>query len=319
MGIVLYLDKSNEYLEQVMIDHCPEDLELRFLQPAIGKQGALAEADYAISSIDPDVDRVLIDKMPNLKMIQRTGVGYDNVDIRYAKEKNIPVCIAANTLNDSVAELVVLDILAVYRNLFQLHKDTQEGLWNKWKYRQVSYEIKGKTIGVIGTGRIGRTVIRKLKGFDPAKFLYYDLFRMTEHEEKELSAQYCELNELLKNADIVTLHLPYLPETANLINKEYLSLLKPNAVFINTSRGGIVDNIALAKLLKDKKIQGAGIDVYGIEPIQKDDPFLGLDNVITTPHVASCTIDCFHKVCELIMANILSFQRGNTPKYIVNM
>jgi phosphoglycerate dehydrogenase-like enzyme len=314
---ILYLDKTNEHLEQELMDQCPDDLKLKFLYPAIGNQGSIEEADYIINSIYP-IDKAMIDKAHNLRMIQRTGVGYDNVDVVYAKQKNIPVCIAVNCLSDSVAELIVLHILAIYRKLQILHNETQKCHWNNWTYKHESFELKGKKVGVIGAGRIGKALMKKLSGFEPDGIVYFDPFSMSPEEENQLKAVRCDLDDLMRTSDIVSLSLPWTEESRNLIDARRINLLKPNAVLVNTSRGGIVDNYALSQALRERKILGAGIDVYSKEPVLPDDPLLGLDNVVTTPHIGSSTIDCYRKVCRLCMENIKMFHKGSSPLYIVN-
>lgn len=316
--VALYLDKINPSLERKMMELCPEAIDLRFLSPTNGKQGAYEDADVIINS-NFKVPQAIIDQCPKLRMIQRTGVGYENVDTEYAKGKGVPVCIVGNALSDSVAELVILLILSVYRKSMLLHQETQKLEWGNWKYKQDCYDIMGKTIGVVGAGRIGRTLMQKLSGFQPEKFLYYDMHRMPEEDEGKLNAEYVSLEDLMARADVISIHVPFVEANRNLIDAHMISLMKPTGVLINTARGALVDNVALGKALREKKILGAGVDVYQSEPIKENDPFIGLDNVVTLPHVGSSTIDCYERVMTVAYGNIVRYMvEGRKPLYTVN-
>ncbi|GHS92537.1 dehydrogenase [Synergistales bacterium] len=317
MNTILYLDTISPELEQVMIDSCPEHLSLKFLNPTVGTKGNLVEADYLLVS-GYQVTADTIDQAPNLKMIQRTGVGYERVDVEHAASRNIPVCLVGEANSDSVAELIVMHILALYRKLIILDSATRRKEWHPMTYKCCSYEIKGKTLGIVGAGRIGRALARKLSGFCLNGVIYHNRHRLADEQERELGMRYCELDELMKTADIISVNTPLTNQSANLINKSLIDSMKPNAILINTSRGPTIDNFALADALRNNKILGAGLDVFIKEPITPEDPLIGLDNVVLTPHIGAATIDCYRTSCMSSMENISRMHAGEQPLWIVN-
>jgi phosphoglycerate dehydrogenase-like enzyme len=317
MNTILYLDSISSELEQVMIDSCPEHLSLKFLDPTVGIKGEFAEADYLLVS-GYQVTADIIDQAPNLKMIQRTGAGYERVDVEYAASRNIPVCLAGGANADSVAELIIMHILALYRKLILLDAATRRKEWHPMTYKCCSYEIKGKTLGIVGAGQIGRALARKLSGFDLDGIIYHNRHRLADEQERELSMRYCGLDELMKTADIISINTPLMDQSVNLINKSLIDSMKPNAILINTSRGPIIDNFALADALRNNKIFGAGLDVFIKEPTTPEDPLIGLENVVLTPHIGAATIDGYRTSCRSSMENISRMHAGEQPLWIVN-
>lgn len=313
---VLFVDHTSEDMEAELQRCCPKHMELKFLNPVSGRKGTLEEADYLIDSAEP-VTREMLDRAVRLKMILRTGVGVDHVDMEAASEKKLPVCIAAGCLQDSVAELIIGHILSLYRKLNILDLSTRRGNWEKFTYKQNSFEIKGKIIGIIGSGRIGKACMEKLGGFFPSKIYYTDPYRMSEEEEIRLGAEYTSLENLMKSSDIVSISVPHKPENEKMINRELIDSMKEGALFINTARGSLVDYDALEHALREKRIGGAGLDVFSTEPVSQDDPILKLSNVSLSPHIGSSTYDCFHTVCMLCFENINRMQRGEKPLYDV--
>ncbi|MGI6029211.1 MAG: 2-hydroxyacid dehydrogenase [Candidatus Heteroscillospira sp.] len=314
---ILYLDTTTQEMEQVLIDSCPDEFDLVFLDPKIGKPGTFAEADYLINSVYP-IRQAEMDAAPKTKLIHRTGAGYDNVDVAYAADKGIPVCITPNCLDDSVAELAILHILSVYRKLFIMDPTTRRGEWRKWEYKHESFEIKGKRIGVIGAGNIGRAFIRKIRGFEPEAVCYYNRRRLAPELEQELNISYCPIDDMMSSCDIVVLFIPINPETKNIISRERIAMMKPNGVLINVSRGGNVDYEALTEALKEKRILGAGLDVFPVESFDPNWELAKLDNVCITPHIGSATVDAFRKVCRICMENITRHAHGEEVKFVVN-
>jgi D-3-phosphoglycerate dehydrogenase len=317
MKTILYLDKTNEDMERVIIDSCPDHLTLKFLNPVIGVKGELAEADYILVS-GYRVTAEIIDQAPKAKLIQRTGVGYERVDVEHATSRNIPVCLVGDANADSVAELIVMHILAIYRKLIILDAATRRGEWHTLTYKACSYEIKGKTLGLVGAGRIGRSLLRKLSGFGLDGAFYYNRNRLPEKLEHEFGLCYRDLDELMRTADILSVSVPLTEQTVNLVNKERIDSMKLGAILINTSRGPIIDNFALADALRNNKILGAGLDVFINEPITSEDPLIGLENVVLTPHVGAATIDCQKTSCRHCMENISRLHAGERPLWMVN-
>jgi D-3-phosphoglycerate dehydrogenase len=317
-NVVLYLDKLNKHMEQMLIDMAPSDVDVRFLKPNVGKQGNLEDATCFFVT-NYEVTKEVIDAAPNLKLIQRTGIGVDNVDVEYATKKGIPVSISKGFNASSVAELAILDMLALYRKIVTLDPLTKKGEWHTWTYRHESFELLGKTIGVIGSGTIGREVMKRLKPFGTS-VIYYDVYRMPEELEKEIGATYVEFEDLVCDSDIITLHIPWLPSTENLIGEKQFKQMKNSAVLINTARGPIVDQKALVNALKKGEIWGAASDVYSSEPADPNDPLFKLENVnlITTPHLGAATYDNYYRVFDFALSNTQRVGRNEKAEFVIN-
>jgi phosphoglycerate dehydrogenase-like enzyme len=314
---VLYLDKISAPMEKLAMDSIAKDgVELKFLGPTSGPSGTLEESNYVLVT-NFHVTKEIIDQAKNLKMIQRTGVGYDNVDIEYAKIKGLPVSITSGTNASSVAELVVLYMLGLYRKIIPLDRQSKTGVWDSWKYRHESFELFGKTVGIVGSGVIGREVMKRLAPFR-VNLIYYDIKRLPIETEIELGCGYGSLEDLLKESDIVTLHVPWLEATRNLLSRERLAMMKHDAILINTARGPVVDEKALIEALKEGRIGGAGLDVFDPEPFTPDSEILKFDNVITTPHVGAATLDNSQRVFTFCAKNIQRVERGQKPENVVN-
>ncbi len=229
------------------------------------------------------VRKEMIDAAEKLKAIGRAGVGLDNIDVEYAKSKGIKVINTPRATSISVAELTIGLILAVMRKIAYADREMRNGAWPKKKCKGI--EMYGKTMGIIGIGRIGREVAKRAKAFG-MKVIYYDVYRPDESTEKELDIEFRELNVLVSEADVITLHLPLTPETKHLINKERIEKMKDGAIIINAARGGIVDENALYEALKSGKLYGAALDVYENEPL-KESKLFELDNIVLTPHIGA--------------------------------
>ena len=237
------------------------------------------------------VDGSVMDAAPRLKWIQKWGVGYDKIDVKAAGERGIPVgiCVGGNSM--PVAELAVTLMLDVLRNVVPLNAKMKEGEWVREQYSARSYLLHGKTIGLIGIGNIARKVASIVRsGFD-AQVIYYDVFRLSEEQERSLGVVYADLDTLMAQADIVSIHVPLLESTAGMIDRSKLSLMKPTACIINTSRGGIINEADLIEVLRGGKILGAGLDTYAQEPLSRDSELLKLDCVVATPHCGGNTVD----------------------------
>ncbi|MGC8842726.1 MAG: 2-hydroxyacid dehydrogenase, partial [bacterium] len=244
-------------------------------------------------------------------------VGYDNIDVKEATRRKIMVTNTPGVLTETTADLTFALILATARRLVEADKFTRSGKWKSWgPMLFLGRDVYGATLGIIGMGRIGQAVARRAKGFN-MKIIYYSR-RRNEEAEKELGAEYRELHSLLKEADIITIHTPLTEETYHLIGEKELSLMKPSAILINTARGAVVDQRALFKALKEKRIFGAGLDVYEKEPIDADDPLLELDNVVVLPHIGSATVETRGRMARMAAENLLAGLRGEIPQNLVN-
>jgi len=253
---------------------------------------------------------------PQLKIIANYAVGYDNIDVVEAKKRGILVTNTPGVLTDAVADHTVALILAIARRLVEADKYTRAGKYQAWGPRLfLGGDIKGKTLGVVGLGRIGSAVAQRMqKGFE-MKIIYYDV-RRNEKLEEENGFEYRELDELLKEADFVSLHTALTEQTHHLISAERLKLMKPTTYLINTSRGPVVDEKALVEVLKNKEIAGAALDVFEKEP-ELTPGLADLDNVILTPHIASATRETRNKMAEMAANNIIAALEGQTPPNLV--
>jgi phosphoglycerate dehydrogenase-like enzyme len=285
-----------------------------------------AETDFPeLSDVEYIILRVLrmnaasIATMPRLKLIQRWGVGFEKVDIEAAGKRAVPVAVAPGGNATPVSELAVLLMLAVYRNIIPLHEGICSGKWEKEKYIDNSFVIRGKTVGLVGCGSIGVQVAQKVQAFG-AEVIYYDVRRLAPEEEARRGLRYVELNELLSLSDIVSLHLPLLDSTRRTIDQRAIDLMKPGAVLINTARGEIVDSGALAVALRSGRLRGAGLDVFDSEPLAMDSPLRGLRNVVFTPHTGGNTSDVNGDMVDICVDNIIAVSEGKplSPRVIVN-
>ena len=232
--------------------------------------------------------QTVIAAAPRLKLIQHQGVGYDNVDVAAATEAGVPVGLTPEGTSIPVAEHVILLILSLYRNLLLANRTLRQGQWLQWELRPRSYDLRGKRLGIVGLGRIGREVAQRARAFE-CELLYHDAVRAPTDVEAELGVEYTTLDDLLARSDIVTLHVPQTDETRGMIGAQELARMKPSAYFVNSCRGGVVDEAALIRALEGRHIAGAGLDVFIYEPLPEDSPLCDLDNVILTPHIGGGT------------------------------
>lgn len=264
------------------------------------------------------IDKQVIDANPRLKVISNYAIGVNNIDVQYATKQGIPV---ANTpgraIVDAVAEHTFALMLAVSKRVCEADRFVRVGKYRGWEPELLlGTELVGKTLGIVGLGRIGSGVARRAQHGMGMKVIYSDVKRNREFE-REFSAKFLSLRELLKTADIVSLHVPLLPSTHHLIGGKELALMKKTAYLINTSRGPVVDEKALVQALKRKQIAGAGLDVYEFEP--KLAPGLAKqENVVLTPHIASATIEARSEMSLDAAENILAVLHGRKPKFLVN-
>lgn len=268
----------------------------------------LKNVEYAILRT-LKIDRETIEHAKNLKFIQRWGVGYDSVDIVTAGEKGIKVAVTSGINSIPVAEYAILLMLAVYRNIINVHSNVINGNWREDALIERSYIISGKKLGLVGLGSIGKEVAKRITAFG-ADVLYYDIFRLSDQEESFLNIKYSELDELLGDCDIISIHLPLNDSTKNLIDKRAISLMKNTAILINTSRGGIVNEDDLYDALLNNQILGAGIDVFENEPILQDNKLLKLKNIVLSSHNAGNTIDNSINMAKRCSDNILKISRN---------
>ncbi|MDQ0198758.1 2-hydroxyacid dehydrogenase [Neobacillus ginsengisoli] len=276
----------------------------------------IVDVDGLFCLITETVDRELLEKAPQLKVVSNMAVGYNNIDIKAAKEKGITVTNTPGVLTETTADLTFALLMATARRLIESSDYLREGSWKTWSPMQLTgQDIYGATIGIIGMGRIGAALAKRAKGFD-MNVLYHNRSRKLSLE-KDLNMKFVELDSLLKESDFVCIMTPYTPETIDLISARELSLMKKTSILINTARGGIVNEEDLYHALKRGEIWAAGLDVFEQEPISLDHPLLTLPNVVTVPHIGSASIKTRMKMAELAAENLLLALKNQTPKHVV--
>jgi len=250
----------------------------------------------------------------NLKVIGRAGIGVDNVDIEAASKYKIPVVNAPTGATASVAELALGHMLTLSRSISLADKSMKSGEWLKKKLK--GYELNGKTLGLIGTGNIGKLTGNLCKAFG-MKVIGFDPFISKADMVKDEIEKVEKLEKLMEEADYISLHLPHNPKTHYIVDENMISKMKPTAFIINCARGGTVDEKALYKALKDNKIAGAGMDVFEEEP-PKDKKFFELDNVVLTPHIGANTVEGQIKAGTICAGQIVKVLNGDKPDFCVN-
>lgn len=285
----------------------PDGFEL-FLVPTMEEYDRLRDADYIIFRT-LQLREETIKNLHKVKLIQRWGAGYDIVDIKAAGEHNIAVAVMSGINSTQVAEMTILLTLAVMRNLIPVHSGILAGQWPKNDFTKRSYVINGKRVGIVGLGSIGLKVAALFKAFG-AEVQYFDVDRRTAEIESQQGIRYAAFDELLKTSDIVSLHVPLNDQTRLLMNKRTLTLMKPTAVLINTSRGAVVDEAELCDALGANRLLGAGLDVFENEPVAKESPLRSLNNVVLSPHVGGSTVDNNDNMARRAMENITKVSMG---------
>lgn len=297
---------------QIVQSEVPAGFELRFLseqtQDALCREAQLA--DYILAGGRLKITREVLESAEKLRMIQRSGVGLDALDLDALREKGIPLYVNRGVNAQSVAEHTLLLMLACLRRLPEIDRNTKNGIWKKQEQGVRTAELRGKTIGIIGMGSIAKTLVDLLKPFH-TQILYYNRTRQSPDYEAENNMRFVSMDELLRHADIVTVHCALTPETRNLINADSLREMKDGAILVNTARGQIVDPDALAGALRSGRLAYAALDVHTAEPIPADYPLKGIDNVILTPHIAGVTADSFRAMMRDAFRNIACFEKGD--------
>ncbi len=266
--------------------------------------------EVVVTGAEPITKQVL-EAGPNLRMIMKHGVGVDNIDIQTATTLGILVANAPGTNTEAVADMTIAMMLALLRGVYNAVQSTKSGGWERF----VGHDLGDLTIGVVGTGKIGLAVIRRLGGFG-SDVLAYDIV----HNQDLLShpkVRYVEMAELLQDSDVVTLHVPLVADTKAMIGRNELEMMKPTAYLVNLARGELVDEVALFEFLQQKRIAGAAVDVYAVEP-PKSSPLIGLDNVLSTPHIAAYTYESMEHMSRICAQTIIDAMRSIACPNILN-
>jgi len=276
-----------------------------------------AAADGLLTLLTDRIDAALLDAAPRLRVVSNMAVGYDNIDVAEATRRAILVTNTPGILTETTADFAFALLMAAARRVVEADRYTRQGRWKTWGPQVLlGQDVHGACLGIVGLGAIGLEVAKRARGFD-MRILYHD-HRRRLREERRYGLTYTELDQLLREADFVSLHVPLTSETRHLIGERELSLMRPTAILVNTARGPIVDQGTLYRFLKEKRITAAALDVTEVEPIPPDDPLLTLDNVIIAPHIASGSVATRTRMAAVAADNLLAALRGDEPPNCVN-
>lgn len=284
-------------------------------RPAI--LSAVKEKQGLLCMITDAVDRELLDRAPQLKMVANFGVGFNNIDVAAASERGIWVSNTPGVLTDATADLTMALILALGRRLVEGDRHTREGRFQFWApFHFLGHDISGKTLGIVGLGRIGEAVARRAASFNMT-VIYHNRHPLDAEQETRLGVRYSELDALLQQADFITLHVPFTRAAHHLVGARELGLMKPSAYLINTARGPVVDEQALLQALQNKQLAGAGLDVYEKEPELTAGLEL-LPSVVLLPHVGSATVETRRRMAAMAVENLMAGLEGRLPPNCLN-
>jgi len=271
----------------------------------------VSNVDGILCTLNTKIDKEVISAAKNLKVISTYSVGFDHIDVKEAKSRGIRVGYTPEVLTETTADLIFGLILAVARRIVEGDKLIREGKWMiPWQPDfLLGYDVYGKTLGIIGMGRIGKAVYRRAKGFN-MRVIY-----TSRTKKDDIDAEFVSFEELLKQSDFVVITVDLNESTYHMINESTIRLMKKTAFLINASRGKVIDEKALIKALEEKWIAGAALDVFEEEPINKDHPLLKFSNVVLTPHIGSATFETRHKMAEIAVENLFRGLRGEKLIY----
>jgi glyoxylate reductase len=278
---------------------------------------SIGDVEGLLCTITDRIDRELLDRAPRLKVIANNGVGFDHIDVGEATRRNIAVANTPGVLTEATADLTFALLLAAARRVVEGDRMVRAGEFKYWApLKFLGIEVAGKTLGVVGMGRIGRAVAKRAAGFD-MKVIYWGRSRLGAEREREMKVSFSSFDDLLRESDFVSLHVPLGPETRHLVGARELSLMKTSAVLINTSRGPVVDEKALVAALLSEEIRCAGLDVYENEP-ELSAGLAELDHVVLLPHVGSATIETRTRMAAMACDNLLAGLAGKRPPNCIN-
>lgn len=279
---------------------------------------AVKGCDGILSLLTDKMDAEVMDAAgPQLKVIANYAVGFDNIDLQAATERGVLVTNTPGVLTDATADFAWALLMATARRIPESERYARAGKYKAWGPKLfLGGDFVGRTLGIIGAGRIGSAMAKRATGWN-MRILYTDV-QPNPNIEKEVGAQFVDMDTLLKESDYISIHVPLTPETHHLIDEAALRKMKPTAYLVNTSRGPVIDEAALARALKEKVIAGAGLDVFEEEPKIHPD-LLELENVVITPHIASATHETRNKMATMAATNLIEALRGNRPPNLVNV
>jgi len=290
------------------------------LPPGSDEDALMGEAPMADALITRGgirVTREIMEASPRLRVVGIHGVGSDHVDLRAAVELGKAVFNTPSALTVTVAEMTMALMLALIRKVARADRAVRAGEWGRKYGDLIGFELIGKTVGIVGLGRIGSAVARRLKAFG-VELLYHDVVERRELEA-ELGMRRVELDALLRMSDIITLHTPLAPETRGLISRRELDLMRDGVYLVNVSRGEVVDQEALVEALRSGKVAGAALDVFEDEPLDPADPLASMDNVILTPHIGATTEEALRRMALQVAEGVIKALRGEAPEGLVKV
>ena len=313
MPRVVFFNGQGQQVADIFSEKAPEGFEVSWHSNRLGNgEKAVLVRDAEFVVLHPaEISGEVLKAAGKLQLLQLLSAGYDKIDLRLTAQLGIPVATNGGANSWAVAEHGIALLLALYKRLPLCDRSVREGRWRQPISGFNTFEVAGKTVGLVGAGNIGRKIARRLAAFE-ARILYYDVVPAPDIE-KDLGARRVSLEELLRESDIITLHLPLLPETRRLIGRRELAMMKPTTILLNTSRGEVLDEEALVEALKEKRIAGAGIDVYHKEPVPQDHPFLQLENVVLSPHTAGHSYEGWFRRSQFAWENIQRVASGQPP------
>ena len=278
---------------------------------------AVKHADILYALLHDVVDRDVLDANPDLKAVASSSITPDNIDVAAATARGIPVTVIPAVVTESTADLAFGLMLSVARNIVIGDRALRAGLYPGSQSNHLAGAmVYGKTLGLIGGGRIGQAVARRAQGFG-MRVLYSDPRRLPEEDERELGMTHASFDEVLAQADFVSLHPQLSPQTRHLVGERELRLMKPTAFIVNTSRGPILNETALARVLAEKRIAGAGLDVYEHEP-KVTPELVAMENVVLTPHLGSAALELREAMAHRVVDNIIALIEGRRPEGCIN-
>ena len=309
----IYPEAIKYLQEHAEVDYANSDDGLpaeELLRRVRGKQAV-------VSQLTDKFNSAVIDQLDEVRVIANVAVGFDNIDVAAATRRKILVTNTPDVLTDTTADFAFALIMAAARRVVEGHRFVHSGKWTKWRIDLlVGQDVHHHTLGIFGMGRIGQAVARRGRGFD-MRILYHDALRASEAVERELGAEFVSAERLLRESDFVSLHVPLLPETRHMMGPDQFRIMKPTAILVNTSRGPVVDEGALAQALEEGLIAGAGIDVFENEP-RVHPALLKLENVVLAPHIASASVDTRRKMSMMAAENAIAALEGRRPANLLN-
>ena len=319
--------KEKIFLTRTLHDFALKELEKKFhVEVHTGKipipkntlKSKIKQADGLICFPYDQIDKEIIQSAKNLKVISTFSVGYDHIDTKFAKEKKIRVGYTPEVLTNATADMAFALMIDSLRRISEGDRIIRKQKWKQiyGAYDYVGLDLQGKTLGIMGLGRIGKTLAKRAKAFD-MKIIYYNRKQISKANEKKLGVKYTTFNKLIAQSDIISIHVPHTDETNQMFNMKIFRKMKKTSFLINTSRGKVVNEKDLVIALKQKIIGGAGLDVFETEPISKNHQFLKLENVVLAPHVGSSTKETRTKMAKITVKNLILGIKGKKPIYSI--